>query len=96
MDWIIEQAVSHFGYTKRQLKSSKRTRQLVDVRFMICALARFEDIAYTAIAKALNRNYSTIMHAVQMHIDLVKTNEEYRAKFKEFEKIVNNFKHKNQ
>lgn len=89
MDWIIEQAVSHFGSTKRQLKSDKRTRHLVDVRFMICALARLQNISYTAIAKALNRNHSTIMHGVQMHIDLVKTNEEYRVKYNEFEKVVN-------
>jgi hypothetical protein len=49
----------------RAVRSASRHQELVECRWRIAAQARIMGYSYPAIGRALNRDHTTIMHAVQ-------------------------------
>ena len=68
------------------VKSNRRTRDLTDTRAIISAYLRTRRYTFTQIGKMLNRDHSTIVHAVSIYQDVLSKDRRYTALM---ERLVN-------
>ncbi|HKO27582.1 MAG TPA: helix-turn-helix domain-containing protein [Solirubrobacteraceae bacterium] len=60
----VEHAARTFGVTVADIHSPSRRREKVDARAVACYAARLLGYSYVAIGRHVDRDHSTVMHAV--------------------------------
>lgn len=73
------------------LNSKSRNRYIVETRFMFCYIARSMKFTLSDIGRFLNRDHTTVMHALSTFNNLYQTDEMFREKYNN---IVNHIKQK--
>lgn len=77
---IIAATADHFGLTYADLLADRRSVQFAHARQVAAYIARSETLgSYPVIARAFNRDHSTIVHAVQRITDLLRSNHPVRV-----------------
>ena len=63
------------------LNSKSRKRYIVETRFMFCYIARSMKFTLADIGRFLNRDHTTIIHALNTFNNLYQTDEFFREKY---------------
>lgn len=72
IDGILKLTAEAFGVTVEQIKSADRHRDIVQARQAFCDLARRQTGAsFQAIARKINRDHSTVIHAISVVSDRI-------------------------
>ncbi len=58
-----------------------RIREMVELRFIYCFIARRMNYSFVSIAKSLNRDHTTIMYSCDKFTDLSETDPSFREKY---------------
>jgi chromosomal replication initiation ATPase DnaA len=76
---VIRIVCEMYGADPYDIKGPIRRRELVDVRHICCFIAFNYNLRNTkvAIGRALNRDHSTVIHAINSVKNLYHTNEDY-------------------
>ncbi len=62
---IVVQGAEHFGWPLAAIRGPRRVPILVEARWAIACQARKRGFTYWQIGRAMNRDHSSIVHAVQ-------------------------------
>jgi chromosomal replication initiation ATPase DnaA len=68
-----------------------RLREYVDARSMYCAYMRetYENnMPLVAIGKTINRHHATVMNAIKVHNNLIKTDPNYQKQYAEYTAVL--------
>jgi chromosomal replication initiator protein len=79
-DELFEIIKNESGFTKENLKSSSRKRELVDMRQLISFVLKTDfNRTLSSIGKTLgDRDHTTILHSIRKFYDLYETNTSYK------------------
>lgn len=78
-DNVIAAAAYLTGTTPQAIKGSSRLSSLVRARRLVAVILREHGFSYPKIARALNRDHSTIVHAVREAEKTLRTDYAFRA-----------------
>ena len=62
---LVAMHADRLGYTLGTIRNDRRQRQLVRARWQIIALARNEGFSLPVIGRAMNRDHTSIIHALR-------------------------------
>ena len=62
---LVAMHADRLGYTLRNIRDNSRPRPLVRARWQIIALARNEGFSLPVIGRAMNRDHTSIIHALR-------------------------------
>ena len=62
---LVAMHADRLGYTLRNIRNDRRQRPLVRARWQIIALARNEGFSLPVIGRAMNRDHTSIIHALR-------------------------------
>jgi chromosomal replication initiation ATPase DnaA len=76
LDEVTKLVSTHTTIPVDQIRSSKRTEDLLYARMLLVALATTYDYSSKQLGRYLNRNHSSILHSIGTYNDLLSSNDE--------------------